>query len=76
MEIKRVAITIRDLTEGYVNDSETDIENGVYAYSGKLCVRPKFQRSFVYNHDQENSVIDTVLKGFPLNIMYLVYNGD
>lgn len=76
MEIKRVAITIKDLCEGYINESETDIEQGVYAYGGKLCVRPAFQRSFVYNKKQENAVIDTALKGFPLNIMYWVDNGD
>ena len=76
MEIKKVAITIRDLCEGYVNESETDIEQGVYAYGGKLCVRPAFQRSFVYDAKQANAVIDTALKGFPLNIMYWVDNGD
>lgn len=76
MEIKKVAITIKDLCKGYVNESETDIEQGVYAYDGKLCVRPAFQRSFVYDKKQENAVIDTALKGFPLNIMYWVDNGD
>lgn len=76
MEIKRVAIKIKDLCEGYVNESETDIEQGVYAYGGKLCVRPAFQRSFVYDEKQANAVIDTALKGFPLNIMYWVDNGD
>lgn len=76
MEIKRTAITIRELTEGYVNESETDMEQGVYAYGGKLCVRPAFQRSFVYDKKQENAVIDTALKGFPLNVMYWVDNGD
>ena len=76
MEIKRTAVTIRELCEGYVNDTETDIERGVYAYGGKLCVRPAFQRSFVYDKKQENAVIDTVMKGFPLNVMYWVDNGD
>lgn len=76
MEIKRIAVTINDLCAGYVNDSETDIEQGVYAYGGKLCVRPAFQRAFVYDRKQENAVIDTALKGFPLNVMYWVDNGD
>lgn len=76
MEIKRTAVTIRELCEGYVNDTETDIERGVYAYGGKLCVRPAFQRSFVYDKKQENAVIDTAMKGFPLNVMYWVDNGD
>lgn len=76
MEIKKVAIKIKDLCEGYVNETETDIEQGVYAYNGKLCVRPAFQRSFVYDTKQAMAVIDTALKGFPLNIMYWVDNGD
>lgn len=76
MEIKKVEITIADLCKGYENETEIDIEKGVYAYGGKLCVRPAFQRSFVYNKKQENAVIDTALKGFPLNIMYWVDNGD
>ena len=76
MEIKRVSIKIIDLCDGYKNDSEEDIERGVYAYHGKLCVRPAFQRMFVYDKKQENAVIDTALKGFPLNIMYWVDNGD
>ena len=76
MEIKKCAITIKELCEGYINDSEIDIEQGVYAYGGKLCVRPAFQRAFVYDKKQENAVIDTALKGFPLNIMYWVDNGD
>lgn len=76
MEIKKVSVTIRDLCEGYINESETQIENAVMAYGGKLCVRPAFQRSFVYDKKQENAVIDTAMKGFPLNIMYWVDNGD
>ncbi len=76
MEITKTAITIKDLCEGYVNETETDIEQGVYAYGGKLCVRPAFQRSFVYDAKQSNAVINTALKGFPLNIMYWVENDD
>ena len=37
MKIEKTAITIRELCEGYVNDTEIDIERGVYAYGGKLC---------------------------------------
>lgn len=76
MKIEKTAITIRELCEGYVNETETDIEKGVYAYGGKLCVRPAFQRSFVYDTDQANAVVNTALRDFPLNIMYWVDNGD
>lgn len=74
MEIKKIKVTIKELCEGYVNDE--DIELGVYAYDGKLCVRPAFQRSFVYDKKQENAVINTALRGFPLNVMYWVENED
>lgn len=76
MNITKTTITIAELAKGYVNDTDEDIERGVYAYDGKLCVRPAFQRSFVYDKKQENAVVDTALKGFPLNIMYWVDNGD
>ena len=76
MTIRKTSITVRELVAGYVNETENDIEKAVMAYDGKLCVRPAFQRSFVYDKKQENAVIDTVLKGFPLNIMYWVDNGD
>lgn len=76
MKINKMNITVADLCEGYVNESDIDIERGVYAYNGKLCVRPGFQRSFVYDAKQENAVINTALMGFPLNIMYWVDNGD
>ena len=76
MTIRKTIITVKELVEGYVNDTEIDIEEPVKAYGGRLCVRPAFQRSFVYDRKQENAVIDTVLKGYPLNIMYWVDNGD
>ena len=76
MKINKMNITVAELCEGYVNESDIDIERGVYAYNGKLCVRPGFQRSFVYDAKQENAVINTALMGFPLNIMYWVDNGD
>lgn len=76
MEVTRIKVTVRELTEGYTDYTDTDIEKGVFAYNGKLCVRPAFQRSFVYNREQENEVIKTVMQGFPLNIMYWIPEED
>jgi Protein of unknown function DUF262/HNH endonuclease len=45
-------------------------EAGVTGYSGKLNIRPAYQREFVYKDKQRDAVIDTVRKGFPLNTMY------
>jgi hypothetical protein len=66
MEIKLKKITIGELAEGYKDNNE----EGVIAYNGKLDVRPPYQREFVYKPDQRNSVIDSIWKKFPLNIMY------
>lgn len=66
MQITHKNITIGELTAGYQDSGD----NGVVAYDGLLNVRPPFQREFVYNKDQREAVIHTVLKGFPLNIMY------
>lgn len=72
MIIKLKKVTIRDLVQGYLNDEE----EGVVAYNGNLNVRPKYQREFVYNLKEQKAVINTALKGFPLNVMYWVSNGD
>lgn len=68
MEIKLHEIKIREIVNGYL-DSE---ENGVVGYGGKLNIRPAFQREFVYKDKQRDAVIETVIKGFPLNVMYWV----
>lgn len=72
MDIELNRISVRDLVEGY----EDNGENGVVAYGGRLNVRPPYQREFVYKDAQRNAVIDTVQKGFPLNIMYWVKTGE
>lgn len=72
MEIKLHEIKIRDIVEGYVNNDE----DGVLGYNGKLDIRPPFQREFIYNEKERNAVIDTINKGFPLNVMYWSKNGD
>jgi hypothetical protein len=65
-------IPIRDLAAGYINSDE----EGVKGYGGKLDIRPKYQREFVYKDEQRNAVIDTVRNGFPINVMYWVKNID
>ena len=71
MDIKLHETTIREIVAGYVDSAE----NGVVGYGGKLNIRPAFQREFVYKEKQRNAVIETVMKGFPLNVMYWVNDG-
>ena len=72
MQIELHKITVRDLTQGY----EDNAEKGVRAYGGKLDVRPPYQREFVYKEKQRDAVIDTLTKGFPLNVMYWAVRDD
>ena len=72
MKIELKEITIRDLVKGYVSNDE----EGVRGYNGKLNIRPKYQREFVYDEKKRNAVIDSITKDFPLNTMYWVVNGD
>lgn len=70
MKIELKKIKVRDLVEDYFND----LEEGVVGYGGKLDIRPAYQREFVYNDKQQQAVVDTITKGFPLNVMYWAVN--
>lgn len=72
MEINLREIPIREVFNGYLNNDE----DGVVGYGGKLNIRPKYQREFVYKDKQRDAVIDTIQKGLPLNVMYWVRNED
>ncbi len=72
MKITLKEITIREVAEGYVDNAE----EGVIGYAGRLDIRPKYQREFVYDEKKRNAVIDTIRKGFPLNVMYWVVAVD
>lgn len=74
MKIELTQVTIRELVEGYEDLSAS--EEGIVGYGRQLNIRPKYQREFVYDAKKRNAVIDTVWKGFPLNVMYWVDNGE
>ena len=72
MKIQLNEITIREVSNGYLNSDE----EGVVGYGEKLNIRPKYQREFVYKDKQRDAVIETIKKNFPLNVMYWVKNED
>tara|TARA_A100001015_G_scaffold312327_1_gene417313 strand:- start:124 stop:1197 length:1074 start_codon:yes stop_codon:yes gene_type:complete len=72
MKIDLKNISIKDLTNGF----KDNLEAGVIGYGGKLDIRPPYQREFVYTGKQRDAVIDTVTKGFPLNVMYWAVRED
>lgn len=72
MEVTHREVTVRELVEDYCDDGE----HGVTGYGGRLDIRPKYQREFVYELPQQEAVIHTVNRGFPLNVMYWADRGD
>jgi hypothetical protein len=72
MKIKLHKIPIRDVINGYKDSAE----EGVVAYGGKLDIRPKYQREFVYKDKQRDAVIETIRNSFPLNVMYWMVRED
>jgi hypothetical protein len=72
MKIELNKISIREVIVGFKDSAE----EGVVAYGGRLDVRPKYQREFVYKEKQRDAVIETIKKNFPLNVMYWMVRED
>lgn len=72
MNIDLHKISIREVAEGYLDNDE----GGVVGYDGKLNIRPKYQREFVYDGKKREAVLTTIRKDFPLNVFYWAVNDD
>ena len=72
MKISLHHIKVSELVDKY----QYNEDEAITAYGGKLDIRPAYQRNFVYPLDKQVAVIETILKGYPLNIMYWVVKDD
>mgnify|MGYP000948668175 CR=1 FL=1 len=67
----RTDITIEDICEGFVY---SELEGkGLFGLSGTLTIQPEYQRNYIYASDggkREMAVIDSVLKGYPIGLIY------
>jgi hypothetical protein len=72
MKIDLKEITIKELSESFQDNNE----NGVIGYGGKLDIRPPYQREFIYKDKQRDAVISTIIKDYPLNVMYWAVRED
>ena len=65
--------TIEKLVEGFVY-SELEAK-GLFGLAGKLVIQPEYQRNYIYNDGKQDvAVIDSLLKGYPLGLIYFVDN--
>lgn len=72
MKIVHHRVTVKELVNGF-EDRE---EKGVIGYEGKLDIRPPYQREFIYGPKEQVAVISSILRGFPLNVIYWVDRED
>lgn len=67
----KTEITVKDICEGFVyNELEG---KGLFGLSGKLTIQPEYQRNYIYASDggkKEIAVIDSVLKEYPIGLIY------
>ena len=71
----RTEITINDICKGFTyNELEG---KGLYGLSGKLTIQPEYQRNYIYaDGTRDVAVIESILKGYPLGILYFVKTGE
>ena len=62
-------LTVREICEGFVyNELEG---KGLFGLSGKLVIQPEYQRNYIYADGKKDvAVIDSVLKQYPLGLIY------
>ena len=65
----RTELTIREICDGFVyNELEG---KGLFGLSGKLVIQPEYQRNYIYAESKKDvAVIDSVLKKYPLGLIY------
>ena len=66
---------VSDIVKGFVyNELEG---KGLYGLSGKLVIQPEYQRNYIYNDGKKDvAVIDSMLKGYPLGLIYFVLEDN
>jgi len=71
----RTDITVKEICEGFVyNELEG---KGLFGLSGKLTIQPEYQRNYIYADGKKDvAVIDSLLKGYPLGLIYFVKVSD
>ena len=70
-------ITVKDICQGFVY---SELEGkGLFGLSGKLTIQPEYQRNYIYASDggkKEVAVIESILKGYPIGLIYFNKVGD
>ena len=67
--------TVGDICKGFVYDQNEG--KGLFGLNGQLIIQPEFQRNYIYGDGKRDvAVIDSLIKGYPLGLIYFVKNKD
>jgi len=69
METTLTTYTVEQVCKGFVyNELEG---RGLFGLAGKLTIQPEYQRNYIYADGKRDvAVIDSLLKGYPLGLIY------
>lgn len=71
----RTDITVGEICDGFVYN--TLEEKGLFGMGGRLTIQPEYQRNYIYKDmGREAAVIESVVKGYPLGVIYFVRRED
>ncbi len=67
--------TVGDVSKGFVFDPSDG--KGLFGLSGKLTIQPEYQRHYIYGDGRRDvAVVESLLKGYPLGLLYFVRTED
>jgi hypothetical protein len=73
----RTDITVADICDGFVyNELEG---KGLFGLGGRLVIQPEYQRNYFYQEKggkREQAVIHSLLRGYPIGLLYFNKVGD
>ncbi len=73
----RTDITVADICDGFVYNQLEG--KGLFGLGGKLTIQPEYQRNYIYSDgggNKEAAVIDSLLKDYPLGLIYFNKVGE
>jgi hypothetical protein len=73
----RTDITVADICDGFVYNQLEG--KGLFGLGGKLTIQPEYQRNYIYadgGGKKEMAVIESLLKGYPLGLIYFNTVGE
>lgn len=67
--------TVGDICKGFIFDKNEG--KGLFGLGGKLIIQPEYQRNYIYGDGKKDvAVVDSLLKEYPLGLIYFVLNKD